>query len=61
MAGAVVVVLACGEHDAWRHRSGTGLGMSISKGIIEEFGGSISFETEVGVGTTFFIDIAESR
>jgi signal transduction histidine kinase len=45
------------EEASWRHRSGTGLGMSISKGIMEELGGSISFETEVGVGTTFFIDL----
>ena len=49
------------EDDAWRHRSGTGLGMSISKAIIEELGGAISFETEVGVGTTFFIDIPEVK
>jgi signal transduction histidine kinase len=48
------------EHDDWRHRSGTGLGMSISKGIIEELGGTIAFETELGAGTTFFIDIPES-
>lgn len=56
----VFEAFARGEHDDWRHRSGTGLGMSISKSIIEELGGSISFETEVGVGTTFFIDIPES-
>jgi signal transduction histidine kinase len=30
--------------------------MNISKGIMEELGGSISFDTEIGVGTTFFID-----
>jgi signal transduction histidine kinase len=35
--------------------------MCISKGIIEELGGSISFETEVGAGTTFFVDIPEIR
>jgi signal transduction histidine kinase len=35
--------------------------MSISKAIMEELGGSISFETESGVGTVFFIDIPESR
>jgi PAS domain S-box-containing protein len=51
---------ARGDHEDWRHRSGTGLGMSISKGIVEELGGSISFETEIGVGTTFFIDVPES-
>ena len=56
----VFEAFARGEHDDWRHRSGTGLGMSISKGIIEELGGTISFETELGVGTTFLIDIPES-
>jgi PAS domain S-box-containing protein len=45
----------------WRHRSGTGLGMSISKAIIEELGGAISFDTEVGVGTIFYIDIPETE
>ena len=49
------------DDGSWRHRSGTGLGMSISKAIMEELGGSISFETEIGVGTVFFIDIPESR
>jgi len=56
----VFEAFARGEHDDWRHRSGTGLGMSISKGIIEELGGTIAFETELGAGTTFFIDIPES-
>ena len=56
----VFEAFARGEHEDWRHRSGTGLGMSISKGIIEELGGAITFETELGAGTTFFIDIPES-
>jgi PAS domain S-box-containing protein len=47
------------EDADWRNRSGTGLGMSISKAIIEELGGAISFETEVGGGTTFYVDIPE--
>jgi PAS domain S-box-containing protein len=57
----VFEAFARGEHEAWRHRSGTGLGMSISKGIIEELGGTITFETEIGAGTTFFIDVPEAR
>jgi PAS domain S-box-containing protein len=56
----VFEAFARGEHDAWRHRSGTGLGMSISKGIIEELGGAITFKPEVGAGTTFFVDVPES-
>jgi PAS domain S-box-containing protein len=56
----VFEAFARGEHQAWRHRSGTGLGMSISKGIIEELGGSITFETEIDAGTTFFIEVPEA-
>jgi len=51
---------ARGEATGSRHRSGSGLGMSISKTIMEEVDGDISFETEVGAGTTFFVDISES-
>ncbi len=35
--------------------SGTGLGLAICKGIVEQANGEIWFETEEGVGTTFFI------
>jgi len=35
--------------------SGTGLGLSISKKIIENFGGRIYYNSEVGLGTTFFV------
>jgi PAS domain S-box-containing protein len=45
------------DDGSWRHRSGTGLGMSISKGIMEELGGAIYFETVLGSGTTFFVDL----
>ncbi len=48
---------ARGGSDDWRHKSGTGLGMSIARAIVDELGGGIHFETELGVGTTFFIDI----
>lgn len=37
--------------------SGTGLGLAICKGICERAGGNITFESEVGVGTTFFITL----
>jgi signal transduction histidine kinase len=37
--------------------SGTGLGLAMSKGIVEQFKGELSFETKEGEGTTFFIKI----
>lgn len=36
---------------------GTGLGLAISKQIIEEVGGRISVESEVGRGTRFFVEL----
>ncbi|WP_101067597.1 sensor histidine kinase [Roseovarius salinarum] len=36
---------------------GSGLGMHIAKMLIERMGGAISYESEVGVGTTFRIDV----
>lgn len=39
---------------------GTGLGLAISHRIITQFGGTISFDTEVGKGTTFHITLPVS-
>ncbi len=37
--------------------AGTGLGMPIAKNIVEKMGGTIAFESELGVGTTFDVRI----
>ena len=44
------------EHTGSRTKfAGTGLGMAIAKNLVEKMGGSITFESEEGAGTTFVI------
>ena len=38
---------------------GMGLGLAISKKIVEQFGGTITFETRVGEGSTFRVELPE--
>ena len=46
------------EHTGSRTKfAGTGLGMSISKKLVEKMGGTITFESEEGAGTTFVIRV----
>lgn len=37
--------------------SGTGLGLAMCKGIAEQAGGRIWFETETGMGSTFYVEL----
>lgn len=37
--------------------SGMGVGLSIVYDVLETLGGNITFESEIGVGTTFFVEI----
>ena len=44
------------EHTGSRTKfAGTGLGMPITKNLVEKMGGTITFESKEGVGTTFVI------
>ena len=46
------------EHAGSRTKfAGTGLGMPITKKLVEKMGGTITFESEQGVGTTFVIRV----
>ena len=46
------------EHAGSRTKfAGTGLGMPITKKLVEKMGGTISFESKEGIGTTFLIRI----
>ena len=46
------------EHTGSRTKfAGTGLGMAIAKKLVEKMGGTITFESEEGAGTTFVIRV----
>lgn len=52
----------------WQYRSveilrkhGSDLGLNIAKALVEGMGGYIGFETEIGVGTTFYFELPESH
>lgn len=41
-------------------KGGTGLGLNICRAIVESLGGTIGFDTEEGVGTTFYFSLPKS-
>ena len=45
------------EGSATREIQGTGLGMAITKSLVDLMGGSIEVESELGAGTTFTLDL----
>jgi signal transduction histidine kinase len=49
------------DNDINRRQSGTGLGLPLSKGIIEIHGGSLTLASEPGVGTTVTIRLPARR
>jgi PAS domain S-box-containing protein len=51
---------AQGDSSDTRKQGGTGLGLAISKSIIEKLDGTIGYETKLGYGTTFYIDMPQA-
>ena len=44
-----------------RQKGGTGLGLNISRAIIEKHGGTLDYESEAGAGATFYFDLPEFK
>ncbi len=47
------------DSSAASQKGGTGLGLNITKAIVQRLGGQIGFESAIGVGTTFYVDLPE--
>jgi len=43
-----------------RQKGGTGLGLNISRAIVERMGGSVGFTSQTGVGTVFYFELPEA-
>jgi signal transduction histidine kinase len=55
--GRVFEKFTQGESANTRGREGSGLGLSIARQMVDCMNGDIRFETEAGVGTTFFVTL----
>jgi PAS domain S-box-containing protein len=49
------------QHSFSKKYGGTGLGLSITKKLLNQMGGQIDFESEIGVGSSFFFELEFER
>jgi len=47
------------QGDTSHSKEGNGLGLALVKKVIDALGGKISIESEIGVGTTFVVELKE--